>query len=437
MAVLTLICPTAVMITKKPCCNSMVFVAWDAFFWMSFFGFFIGTICLVIGIVLTQGCDVLYNAVNTQHYIENIVGWVPSAASSMQYVDTCLFGDGDLIETLGVTTIFNYLQGIQSSMGASASLWRTAGNPNSEKIPLFSAALANTYDGKYHLVSSTTNTDGTTYNLNQLNLLSDHSRSGSTQSGTAGCTKTKDQWVMNTESCTYTPIWASGDGDSASFGSNICIEINSALVSSNRYTSGTMDTCGQVEGQDIETRLHNWREKLRTQFTDGRSTGATGIGSVKADVDGTIKTNNDDFVEKIYLLTDPIRSLNGTIGEILQSVSDPNTGLYYNLNCAFFRYGLRSLQSTMCNGMVNTFLQITLAVMLMSTFGCVGSVFQFTFAKYMRTKLENDKEGPKKNQVKDESVYDNINIQNSPPVVDYNYNEKMPFENIMQANKFD
>ena len=397
----------------------MIFAAWESFFCMSFIGFIVGTIALVIGIVMSQGCDVMYKVVTEKDYVNGILGWADVSTEYSDYIGTCLFDDGDIIGKLGVTHIFDSLYTIQENIDASSSLFQTAGNPNSIAIPQFSTVLDNTISGKYLFVAEPTNSDGTAYNLKNFNLLADHSLSGSTQTG---CTVSMDQWVMNKINCTYSSVWdaSAGNNDGYNLGSKTCIEVPSTISSDNRYSIPDYSSCTSTT---IEASLKDYRTALQNQFTQGIS--LTGIGELHTNAIGLIEDANDQFMSDIYSLTEPISDLQKDLGKVLTLVSDPVTGMLKNLNCAFFRYSLQNFQGTLCSGLVNTFLQITLSVMLMSMFGCVGSSFQFCFAKYMRAKIEEGKNQDKTvTENKSNRILDETNSEQLPVMLQANVTEK-------------
>ena len=385
MAFLTLVCPIFVCMCQKKCCNSLIFVAWEFFSLIMLIGFVIGVVSLVVGIIATQGCDTMYKSITVEGHINSITQFFSSAADYTQYINTCLTGDGNITATIGIKDAFSTLDAIKTDIDAARPLFQSTNGGDSTSIPLYEAALTNTIDGKYLLVSSTSNTDGTAYNLAALNKLSDYTKSGSTQ----GCSVSRDQWVMNTVNCTYSYVWASPDANDANLGSPTCLGVDSSVSTTGRY-SGKFTSCTS----GIETSLDDLRLKIQDQYNDGQSK----LGTVKTHLTTTVQSAWDTFKTAIYGVTDPIEALDGDINSVTAIVSDPTAGLYNNWNCSFFHDDMATLNYAMCSGLVVNFYQITLAMLIMATFASIGSLFQFCFAKYMRAVIEEKEREEKENK---------------------------------------
>jgi len=378
MSSLTLICPICICLFKKRWCNGLVWLAWESLASLMLVCFIIGVVSLVVGIVITQGCDVLYQSVTTSGYLTGVTSFISSDSQYVQYINTCLFGDGDILTSVGVKDTFSVINNVYGELNTLSPYFRSKAGATSVNIPLFETALTNTISGKNLLVTDSSNVDGTTYNLVKMNQISDSNAQGSIQSSTyTSCTSpVQDQWVMNFASCSsgYTD-WTSPDNNN--IGSKTCLQVPDTVVPATRYA-------GTGCGAGFTTAVSSYKTSLDSQFTNG----AADMNTLKTDLTGTVQTAWDNFADAIYTATDPASELKTNLTEIFTIVSDPSTGLTYNMNCGFFKDSFTNFHNTMCTGLVVTFYQITLSMLILATFACFTSFFLFFFAKYTTVHLE-------------------------------------------------
>ena len=384
VSILALLCPICVCLCQKKFFNSCIFVASEIFSLIMLIGFVIGGFFVVVGIFSTQVCDTLNQIVYTPGYFNNVSKFLNIDPTYREYISTCLSGNGELASKIGVTDTIDSLNDLQGQIEQARPILQRVGNAESRILPRFKRTLTNAINGKRLLVADTANQDGTAYNLAEFNLLSDSNLPGSTQQADFNCQVIRDQWVMNTVNCTYTTVWTAGDSNTKNLGSNTCLGVDSAVDTSVRYATNSdiFSTCTTPEA--IANDLQDYRIALKNQFDSGK----TVLGEVQSDFDKTVQPAWDEFSAAFTGVTAPLTTLEGRVSTIVSLISDPTNGLVNNLNCSFLQNSMRTLDYSMCSGLVVNFYQITLMLLIMAIFACTGSLFKFCFAKYMRTVLE-------------------------------------------------
>jgi len=121
------------------------------------------------------------------------------------------------------------------------------------------------------------------------------------------------------------------------------------------------------------TALTSHYNDVKTKFTAMQNDNTNGFANLIA-LDNKLSA-------AIWKLTQPLQSLNSTVGGFLTLVGDPKQGLESNLNCSVIGVSARMVYDNMCVGLLWTLYQAAIILALASLFSFVGGFFLYRLAK--------------------------------------------------------
>jgi len=340
-------------------------------------GFLLSSILFPVSVIFMQTCDVINTLLNVNGTLGN---FNQISANSSTYLSTCLYGDGDIIGNL-TNGQLGSLTTLSASIAQVAPFFPNS-NTTSITIPLWNFFVKQYIAGTastslnplpgYPIAANITLNSDVNYNFPQ-----------STQAS-VNCKQTIDVIQLSSVNCTAgTTILKTTDPAGTYLSTGACIGIAdfSAAQSTitNRYSSpNPFLTCSSSLGTTIAstyTALTAHYNSVNSGFNAMLSDNTIGLGNLNS-LDNTLS-------QAIWALTAPIQQMNTTVGQVLAYINDPVIGLVPNLNCTIIGNGLQRFYNDMCVGLVTSFYQASLVLVIASIFCFLGTLFLFCLAKRM------------------------------------------------------
>lgn len=279
----------------------------------------------------------------------------------------CYYGDGDLIDQLNLTQVFQVFRNVFEPLDAVAP-WSTSLGPVADSVilPQQQATLDTL---KYGLVPDS---NVTTQDQAALNLL--------TNSGTNQCTSVQDFWTTNSTLCQAEQgtLFTSANTAGDNVGNPTCIGLDAwgSKKSSDRYTSTNfpLSTCGMKGVLPTSTYV----QTFVSNFASARSSSASLFSDVQSSL-GIVETANKAYMSSVKTATsafDPVRT---ATTNSRKAMWDPITGFIPNANCTFFRTATEDLLDSMCVRFGNSLFATKIWAVIVSSFALVGGIVLFLF----------------------------------------------------------
>jgi len=354
-------------------------LSWYAISTLTVIGWFLSAILYPASLATFESCDVgnrlldnstFFNITMEKFVVKNMTTGeeTENGETVKDILYRCYWGDGNLIDQLGLTEIFGIFNNVFEPLDNVASLSTSVGPvPSSILIPLQQELVRNY---QYGLISDA---QETTADLALLNTL--------TNTETNPCTQMRDVWVLNSTKCPADAgtLFAATSAPTFNIRSQTCIGFdkwNHGQINS-RYSANTFPqaSCGLKNGVPTSTYL----QSFVNNFADARDSSASLFEDIETDLSG-ISSTNELFMGSVKLATkafDPVRIATKIA---YQAMWDPTTGFIRNSNCTFFRSATEDLLDAVCVRFGNSLFSTMVIAIVVSSFGTLAAVALFLLA---------------------------------------------------------
>ena len=287
-------------------------------------------------IFVQEVCDATNQTLTNKTVYSNFVSsFIDNSEEFLTSTNTCLFQDGDLLNTLGVKDKF-------SSFSTISDALKTINNnilplPYSEFIPLQAQMIQFLKNGE-----SFTNPEINS-SLISLNKFTNYQTSGSSQL----CHESLDNWVLNHVNCTNTSgkILKSTDAATANYKKLTCIgfDIFKSHNSTDRYNYTTFAKCPDVSGQNFSTFVSGFAVNFQNYTNQTNAIFSKLLQNLQ-----TANKTNTQFISEQTLLVQPLVNIEGDTLLDIESLGSNQTGLITNMNCSFARNSAQNFADNIC-----------------------------------------------------------------------------------------
>jgi len=356
-----------------------IHLSWYAISTLAVFGWILSAILYPTSLAVTESCDVgnrlldnstFFNITMEKFVVNNMTDGTKTENGEQvkDILYRCYWGDGDLIDQLGLTEIFGMFGNVFQPLDDISSLSTSVGPvQNSVLIPLQQEVVRNY---QYGLIPDAAET---TEDLALLNSL--------TNADANPCTDMRDTWVLNSTKCPANVLTAFATTNAATF--NIR---NPTCIGFDKWNHGQINTrysvntfpqpaCGSKNGVPTSTYL----QSLVNNFADARDSSASIFEGIESDL-ADISSANDLFMGSVKLATkafDPVRSATKIA---YKAMWDPTTGFIRNANCSFFRSSTADLLDSTCVRFGNNLFSTMVLSIVVSSFGTLAAIVLFCLA---------------------------------------------------------
>ena len=349
-------------------------------------GWVLAAILFPLSVVLVESCEVGEKVITNQTFFNQTFDKFlsdPNYTQSRDMLYTCLYGDGDVLTTLGIRSTLSVFETLFDALDNTANLTESIQPvPDSYEIPSQLAQVAQLQVG-YVSDASETDTDLTT--LNSL-----------TNSKTNTCTKVQDLWILNSANCTAASgsVFASSSAANFNLYNPTCIGYDAwgSKVVNQRYNTDSFPqpSCGSIAGNTEDVALGN----LVNGFVTARGQVNNVFKSVKTDL-GTVQTANADYMTAIKGATSNIAPVRDQSKAIYQALGDNDEGIFKNSDCRFIKESIETLHDVMCVRFVSGAYETSIALSVISFIAIFGVSILFCLAKRNSREIDANDHGNK------------------------------------------
>jgi len=347
---------------------------------MTILGFILSTLTLPASIVMMESCEVFRLSLNDKDYFEKVTSKIFEGGSSdaQTILNTCFHGSGNALEELGLTNHLDYFDTIYAELDKVDALipldetYTTTNPPPSVVIPaqLF---LVNQY-----LIGELPDKDTTATDLQTLNK--------ATSTNTHSCVNLKDLWILNSINCTDSSyyVFQNADNENENVGSKTCLGFDqwvSPKDIDNRYTAAYFPAgCTNPNYATVKALVNG--------FVDNRVTVSSYFTDIKNDLT-TVSDRQRDFSVQVVSFIDGIKDVKNRVKDLQDSIEGEENGVIPNTNCKFVGNDLKTLQASMCTGMMSNVYQAAIILIVMSVTALFATIFTFCLAKKFSIRKES------------------------------------------------
>eukprot|EP01017_Pseudomicrothorax_dubius_P039433 TRINITY_DN604_c0_g2_i3.p1 TRINITY_DN604_c0_g2~~TRINITY_DN604_c0_g2_i3.p1 ORF type:complete len:799 (-),score=122.27 TRINITY_DN604_c0_g2_i3:136-2532(-) len=352
-------------IVRKKWWRYTLYFVWVIAAWLTIISFILGGFLMTVGIAGYEGCDVIERMLNNKDDYNRIAARA-KAPDVTDRLTVCLFGNGSILSTVAgsqklteVDTATSQLK-LLRDVQANISNYRT-----SIVIPRIKNEFTSITQGLLPAVTPGKSTEDPASILNTFNQLTDYSTANSRQTT---CKVSRDNWAFNSANCSagYPPGQSLGlPGDPSCFGFN---NIPRADTSS-RYSKGSFSSCsGQTTSTNLlryVNSLYNYHESIQPAFN-----------TLSKAMD-PINDNNIKFMDKAQGLFTPVFSFSDKIQGLLDKATNPETGLFPQMNCLFVTAGIKAFKTAFCDEAFDSLFPIGACLVAVSFVMMLFTLFMF------------------------------------------------------------
>jgi len=360
--------------------SKVLHFSWCVINLMTILGFILSTLILPGSIVMMESCEVFRLALNDQDFFEEVTSKVFEGRSSnaQTILNTCFHGSGDALERLGLTNQLDYFDTIYGELDKVDALipldeTYSATNPPPSVVIPAQLFLVNQY-----LTGKLPDKDTTAADLQALNK--------ATNTNTHSCVNLKDLWILNSVNCTDSSyyVFQNADNENENVGSKTCLGFDqwvSPKNIDNRYTATYFPTgCTNPDYATVKALVNG--------FVDNRATVASYFTDIKNDLT-TVSDRQRDFSVEAYSFVDGLQDVKRKVKNLRDSILGEENGVIPNTNCKFVGTNLRTLQASMCTGMMSNVYQAAIILIVMSVTALFATIFTFCLAKKFSVRKES------------------------------------------------
>ena len=346
-------------------CNKILHLCWCLIGLITLLSWILAAILYPVSIATSESCDIAIDSLNDQDVLNKALANLPEGMSDLSGVlNTCLFGDGDILGQFGVTEqlalfdeIFSNLDILDQVLDVDAT-----SAPASQTIPPQQTIVTKTKSG---LITDSSYTTQDLANLNKI-----------VNQDSTSCTTLHDTWTLNMAACSNMgTIFHSTDGNTFNQPSATCLGYDQWMASSHditlRYTT-QFSSCSA----GAVTTARNFVNK----FVTNRNSINTAFTAVNNDLT-IVASKYTLFSNELFNALQTFKALKQSLVNVKDSLIGQEEGLLPNSNCKFVAVGIRNVVNATCIGFVSRVFEATIVLIIVAFMMTVSTLSIFCLAK--------------------------------------------------------
>jgi len=287
-------------------------------------------------IFVREVCDTANKTFTNETLYSNFVSsFIDNSAQFLNYSNTCLFQDGDLLNVFDAKDNFSSFNTISDSINTI----------NTNIVPVPDSVVIPEQVQIIQLLKSGEGFTNPEINssLISLNKFTNYQNSGSTQP----CHESQDTWVLNHANCTNTTgkVLKSTDAPTSNYKKLTCIgfDIFKSHNSTDRYNYTTFAKCPNVAGQNFSSFVSGFAASFQNHSAQ--------VSQLFTQLSTNLVTankTNTKFIAEQNSLIQPLLNIDAETLSDIETLGNSQTGLIMNMNCAFARNSTQNLADNIC-----------------------------------------------------------------------------------------
>jgi len=351
-------------------------------------------------IAAVEGCNTTEVALKNQTLVDGIFlkfvgeGYIKNKYS--QYVQKCVYGDGDFLSFFNVQHEIWQVAYDMEEVNYYVDLFNSSLSEDS-------LALPDTYDLLYPLLYGEEYvTEGIEDALYTLSTYTNKELSKEKY----GCDESGDTWLLNSTGCNSTTgtVFHSSDAAGYNYGNPTCMSLDQYIYKSGDRYGDKYAQCPAQEGVSYAQVVQNRVTGFQDHMTDVRSV----FQQIKRDLDKLNRTNLE-FMTEARGIIEPMGIINDRANGLIDYLNNSDTGLVSNLNCAFMQPNGQTFLDQLCVAYIPSLFMVGICCV---GFGVIALLAMFPI--YFLEKLFNvEKQHRRLLKTDLESMHNNTEAKNN------------------------